>query len=263
MFPRRAAVDKEGARGDQEGGRSSVPVALILVLVVVFPLVVVIAYFASRTVLPELSGLVFSSPQGGILDESLTSVRTLNSSSIQQQVTGQLFSPPSMAFLSPILKPLQVNFVGIVLVVAAAMVGLVAWRGLRTRRRPTPAFDEEGLVAERRRKVSEILDDAAARLNSGSSYRETVLRCYKMISGLLEERTDVDGRTLTAREFEARVSEKLRIETPDLIQVTDLFELARYSERDITKEQARAAAACLSNLSDSLKEIAVSVSDIK
>jgi hypothetical protein len=157
-----------------------------------------------------------------------------------------------------------INLVEVLLIVTVGVAALIVWRGLSTRRGRTTPFEDDGdLLAERRRKMAAILDAAAAKLNSGSSYRETVIQCYKMISELLEERSDVDGKVLTAREFRRRVSEKLKIDSPYLDQVTELFEVARYSVNDITEEQAKQAAVCLSNLSAPLKETVSPVSDIR
>ena len=87
---------------------------------------------------------------------------------------------------------------------------------------------------------------------------------YKLIAELLEERSDVDGKVLTAREFKKRVSEKLKIDSPYLAQVTELFEVARYSvQEEITVEQAQQAAICLSNLSAPLKETVAPASEIR
>jgi hypothetical protein len=231
--------------------------AFILLLILIFPLLVVVAFFATRHVLPEIGGLSFSLPQGGL---ATASVQSLNYSSLQA-ASGQLF--PSLNVLpSPGVS--GINLVEVLLIVTVGVAALIVWRGLSTRRGRTTPFEDDGdLLAERRRKMAAILDAAAASLNAGSSYRETVIQCYKMISELLEERSDVDGKVLTAREFRKRVLEKLKIDTPYLDQVTELFEVARYSVNDVTEEQAKQAAICLSNLSAPLKETVAPVSDIR
>jgi len=229
----------------------------VLLLVLVFPLLVVVAYFSTRHVLPEIAGLSFSLPQGGL---ATASVQSLNYSSLQA-ASGQLF--PSLNVL-PSSGVSGINLVEVLLIVTVGVAALIVWRGLSTRRGRTTPFEDDGdLLAERRMKWAAILDAAAAKLNSGSSYRETVIQCYKMISELLEERTDVDGKVLTAREFRRRVSEKLKIDSTYLDQVTELFEVARYSVNDVTEEQAKQAAVCLSNLSAPLKETVAPVSDIR
>ena len=50
---------------------------------------------------------------------------------------------------------------------------------------------------------------------------------------MLEKRSTIEGRTLTAREFRGLVSKALELNsTPYLDQVTELFEKARYSENE-------------------------------
>jgi hypothetical protein len=250
-------VEEDNDPKPRQSEGSRVRAALIVVMILVFPLLVVAAYFATRNVLPEIGGLTFSLPQGGV---QTGSARSINSTGLQE-ASGQLF--PSLSVpSSPNLS--SINLVEVLLILTLAVVALIVWRGFSTRRRRTTPFEDDGdLLADRRRKMAAILDEAAARLNAGSSYRETVIQCYRLISELLEERSDVDGRVLTAREFKKRVSEKLKIETPYLDQVTELFEIARYSVQEITAEQARQAAVCFSNLSAPLKETVVPVSDIR
>jgi hypothetical protein len=245
---------RDDARG--ASGESRRRITLVLATIVIFPLLVVVAYFSTRTVLPEVAGIKFSLPQN---NASVASVHSFNFTSLQQ-AKDQVF--PSLNLPSLPNLP-QVNLADLLLVLALAVVAVIVFRGFVSRREGTTPFEGEAdLLAERRRKAAEILDAAAARLGSGSSYRETVIQCYKLISDLLEEKSDLNGKVLTAREFKKRVSEKLKIDTPYLSQLTELFEVARYSEREITKEQAEEAAVCLSNISAPLKQDAILASDI-
>jgi hypothetical protein len=256
-----AADENDPPPQARSGDGTRTRVALFLG-VLVFPLLVVVAYFATRTLLSGPSALEFAVSQG---ESSATQVQSFNNTSLQQ-VAGQLFpSLSSQSLANPLLLNLPtIDFAGVLLVVVVAVVVLIAWRGLSARRLRTAPFEDAGnLIADNRRKLTAILDAAVARLNTGSAYRETVIQCYKMISELLEERSEVDGRVLTAREFRARVSEKLKIDSPYLAQVTELFEIARYSEQEITMGQSQEAVACLSNLSASLKQPVLSVSGVK
>ncbi|MDA4122505.1 MAG: DUF4129 domain-containing protein [Thaumarchaeota archaeon] len=239
---------------DPNVARTPRRVALILAAIVSLPLLVVLAYSATKSVLPRVTGLKLTlPPNNGTVPPSGYVNATSNA-----QEKGPLF--PS--FNLPSLPNLpQINTVDLLLAVTLAIVVVVLFRGLGRKGHTAPF--EEDILSDRRRKVASVLDEAARRLNSGSDYRDTVIRCYSLISGLLEEKSDVDGRVLTAREFERRVSEKLMIDSPYLQQVTRLFELARYSEDEITQDQAREAALCLSNLSAPLKEGAIPAIDIK
>src|SRR6202522_4613526 len=92
------------------GERSGLRVALVLLLVLVFPLLVVVAYFSTRHVLPEIAGLSFSLPQGGL---ATASVQSLNYSSLQA-ASGQLF--PSLNVL-PSSGVSGINLVEVLLIV--------------------------------------------------------------------------------------------------------------------------------------------------
>ncbi len=148
---------------------------------------------------------------------------------------------------------LPINLGEILLVASIVIVVALFFRGWRRGTRRVSPFEETEFQRERL-VLASILDGAAAKLSSGSGYRETVLQCYNLISQILEEKSAIDGRTLTAREFRRDVSEILRLESPYLSRVTDLFEVARYSQEEITKEEALAASDCFSNLATLLKE---------
>ena len=119
---------------------------------------------------------------------------------------------------------------------------------------PYDALRGHGGLARKREQFAAVFDATAASLDAGSPYRETIIRCYKMVSDLLEERSGVNGKVLTPREFEARISQQLRLDSVYLGQLTRLFEVARYSEQEITKAQSQEAVTCLSNLSSLLKQ---------
>lgn len=254
MLKMSASNDHIGAGAQPARTGGAVRTYLVVLMIVVFPLLVAVAYFASRSTLPAVVAHGFSLPQGNF---TTLHIQTFNYTTIQQ-ANGQLFpslnlpSLPSLPRIDPAI---------VLLVLAAAVIVLILFRGLLTRAKPTTPFEDESLE-DRRHKVAAILDVAAAKLSYGSDYRATVIQCYKQIAKALEERTEVDGRVLTAREFLPKVAGRLNLDTPDLENLTYLFELARYSEREITIEQARNAAVCFSTLSEALKKTMVPIGDI-
>ena len=175
---------KKNERDAPGNGNGRMRVALVLGAIIVFPLLVVAAFFATRSVVPELYSLTFPLPAA-------------NSTSIQigyfdnatlQQVTSRLFPPqgPSIAGVSSWPSLPQIDVVGLLLVVTALTVAVILWRSLASRRGPVVPFEGEDLVADNRKKVAAILDQAAAGLNAGSSYRETVdpvLQAHQRASG--------------------------------------------------------------------------------
>ncbi len=245
------AADDDGRRLD---GRD----AGLLLFAFVFPLLVVVAYLATRSALSYSSTLEIAAGQGG---PSTLLVHGLDNSSLQH-LSGQpssYLNQQSLTSYSVFGLP-AISSMEILVAVAAAVAVLTIWRGLRVNVSHTAPFKDDGLsVGSRRAAVAEVLDAAARKLSSGSSYRETVIQCYKKFSEALEDASDLEGRVLTAREFEERVAEKLRVEPAYLARMTGLFEVARYSEQEITLEQSRDAVACLSEMSSSLRQPVIQI----
>ena len=157
----------------------------------------------------------------------------------------------------------KITYSDILLAIAVIVVTLAclqAFRVISNRRSIKPVPDIEVLIEERKR-VANIIDETVRKLNLGSNYRDTVLKCYKLIAETLEAKSSVDGRALTASEFMKIVSEKLKINSSNLTKVTSLFEVARYSENEITRENAGEAIECLSSLSSELKNMDIPVRD--
>src|ERR1035438_6813850 len=124
--------DGDGISASRPGNRSRGRLFLFVGMLVLFPLFVAVAYFATRSVLPEASMLRFAVSEGS---SSFTQAQYFNVTSLQQ-VSGQLFpSLNSQSLASPFLvSPPTVDFVGILLVLAVAIAVVILWRGLRTRR---------------------------------------------------------------------------------------------------------------------------------
>jgi len=141
-----------------------------------------------------------------------------------------------------------------IIVLLFAIVSFGIFRNLRSSTRLVLGFNPEEDLKERE-EVAKVLDDAVSKLEMGGEYQRTVLECYRQITEILEKKSAITGKTLTAREFKEMVSGRLGIDTPYLAEATELFELARYSEREITEDQAKAAIHCLSNLSNIIKRM--------
>jgi hypothetical protein len=228
---------------------------LALVLsIVILPLLVVSAFYASLAVVPTYSPLFHFNFTFPANDNTLnlSSVITTNSNgtftlyflngTLVQQNSPQLF---------PTIPSSYLTFFAIVLFAVAAL-GLVY--NIRVSRRRNLEFAPLEEEEEReRQEIARILDLTISKLREGEEYRKTVLECYKQICDMLEKRSTIEGQTLTAREFKELVSKALELNTPYLEQATELFEKARYSEGEVKKSEAEAAIACLENLSATLK----------
>jgi hypothetical protein len=228
--------------------RSPTSLILKLVVIIAFPLLVVIAFYASFNVtatngplFPNAGGLggVYFTSTGNI---SSTTFVLLNESSFQNS------SFPN------ILPQIPESLIIILILVVFAGVSLAVV--MNTRRRSivlTTGFDVEELEKQRN-EVANILDQTVTDLRRGGEYRQTVLECYGKICEILESRSKIDGRLLTAREFDAAVSDRLKLNSPYLAQITGIFEDARYSVHEISEREADAAIDCLTHLSSALRE---------
>ncbi len=169
----------------------------------------------------------------------------VNVSSVQNQSFPNVF--PSISIPPSVL----ITIIIVVLIVVSLSVVL------NTRRQTAASaeFENEAELEKQRGEVADILDRTASELRQGGEYRRSVLECYRRICEILESKSKIDARPLTAREFESSVSFRLKLDTPYLSQITDIFEIARYSPHEISKADADAAINCLTNLSSVLREI--------
>jgi hypothetical protein len=237
----KAAVNSMEGHSPGTFGRNLV----LLLVLIAFPLLVIVAYLSSLAALPGLGNLQQPSPP------PLGNNNSSPSESRTSSINGTLLPTPTGAG-----HGIPASLVAESLAILAVLLTVyIVVRVVRNRARELQFESQVDVLTEKRRKeVSEILDAAASELALGSDYRQAVLRCYKLIAEVLEEDSKIDGRTLTAREFRRRVSEKLKLDSPYLSRATELFEVARYSTEEIGRSQALEAAECLSNLSRSLKE---------
>ena len=234
-----------GSAKGHSSGRPGRNLVLLLVLIV-FPLLVIVAFLSSLTALSHLGNLQQPSPPTiGHGNPSPSGFSTTSSN-------GTVLPAPPKANTHGISSSLVTESLAIL---AVLFIVYIVARAFRNRARELAfAAQVDVLTKKRRREVAEILDATAAKLTLGSDYRQVVLRCYKLIAEVLEEDSKIDARALTAREFRRSVSEKLKLDSPYLPKATELFEVARYSTEEIGRSQALEAAESLSNLSRSLKE---------
>jgi len=233
--------DKEGS------GRNPIRLILKLAVIIAFPLFVVIAFYASLNV-TATNGPLFPNA-GGPGGVYFTSTGNVSSTTfiLLNETSFQNSSFPN------ILPQIPESLIIILILAVFAGVSLVV---LMNTRRGTIAlatgFDVEELEKQRN-EVANILDQTVSHLRWGGEYRQTVLECYRKICEILESMSKIDGRLLTAREFEAAVGDRLKLKSPYLSQITDIFEDARYSVHEISEREADVAIECLTHLSSALR----------
>ena len=235
--------------GSQESSWNSRVTATVLSLIAI-PLLIMVAYYASRTLVPSLSKLQFSLPtETSAISQSLHTTQ-------HQPFNGT--APAFLKFSFPGFP--RITFADILIFFAVLIVVLAflqAFRVISNRRTLKPVSDIDLLIEERNR-VATIIDETVRKLSLGSNHRDTVLNCYKLITETLEVKSSVDGRALTASEFMKIVSQRLKFDSPSFSRVTSLFEVARYSENEVTSKDAGDAIECLSLLSSELKALDLS-----
>ena len=215
----------------------------------VFPLIVISAFYSTLHIIPQNIGgnsfFVFANPN-------------VSNSTVPSSPQSNVRLPSFLNFSISIPHLPTINIGDMLLVLALVLFVLAFLRNVRTRKIKS-GYDEEAYVREEklfRGKTFEILEEASARLRTSTGgYRQTVLECYHSISLLLEEKSSIDSTNLTPREFKELISKNLGLESKYLSHVTDLFELARYSQHEISGYQAREAAICLDELGRELKSL--------
>jgi len=224
----------------------------IVAAIFAFPITVLFAFYSSLNVVatnaPLFNFINLGSPKGIYVTTTANYTRitvVLNTSAIQNS---QQFS----SFLPTISIPGA--YLVATIVIVFFIVGLAVVRNVR-RQNSVSGFEGTKDLEMQRIEIANVLDDAVSELRRGNEYRKTVLECYRRISELLEAKSSIDGRPLTAREFEKTVSTSLKLHTPYLSQVTDIFEIARYSRKEISKDDADFAIESLSKLSDVLRDV--------
>ncbi|MDG6998614.1 MAG: DUF4129 domain-containing protein [Nitrososphaerota archaeon] len=225
----------------KEGQFATVALALI-----VFPILVAVAYYASRKLLPQITNFQLAPHVGkGTFQNATSAAATQHLLNATARPLFLNFSLPRIPMLT--YSDLLIIIAGVVVL----YICLQTFRVISGRLRIKPISDID-ILEEDRQKVAEILDDAARKLALGSDYRDTVLKCYKSIVRVLEVRSTLQSKTLTPSEFKEIVSRKLEFDSPSFSKVTSLFEIARYSENEITKENAEDAIESLTTLSREL-----------
>ena len=218
---------------------------LIFLVLVVFPLLVLTAFYASLNVAAN-KGAIFKfgnfdqSQNNNILarsNETLYTFTLNNTNLFNTQSNNSSFPFPAIS----------TNLLIVLIFVLFGIVAAGLWRNFRAQR-AISGFDLSEETKAKRAEIAGVLGDALTRLGQGGDYRGIILECYQKISQIIEIKGAFDGSPATPREFKQLAADRLQIQSRSLSDVTDLFELARYSDHEITREEAQAAIDCFSQL---------------
>jgi len=224
---------------------------IVILALVVFPFLIMSAFNAA----PQISPVVipfnfnpFGNGSGPPIGHGTTNITRISLETSFQSSPNHF---PSFSVPFPQIPFLTIWEFLLIIVLIVSVIGVVVRTTSARRIRSFPLVEDD--EQKDREDVARVLDAAIAQLKKGFGYRETVLECYRQISEILERKSMVEGKMLTAREFRDTVSRKLNLVSSYLDEATDLFEVARYSRMEITKIEAVHASECLSNLSNLLK----------
>jgi len=150
-------------------------------------------------------------------------------------------SAPGFSVGQPVEAAL--SFVPLALILALGVTSAV-WALQRNRWTPgsPPAGNVESKLA------ANVIHGALASLWKGTDPRSVIINCYRSLTEILQKSGAVNSPAMTAREFELSSQQVLSVRRDTVHQLTGFFEIARYSNRDVSREEASVAEATLSEL---------------
>lgn len=134
----------------------------------------------------------------------------------------------------------------LVTIIIIAVVAYVLLREIWQRGRRS-----ERLVS--RGEVKAIIDDAVDSLESGDDPRSVVYRSYLRMCNLLEKKGLVDISYMTPGEFATVAVREFHLPRSQVVELTRLFEEARYSDHDVGEGMKERSIRCLGAVSEALK----------
>ena len=149
--------------------------------------------------------------------------------------------------MSPISLAITLHYFALVAIIIGSVIGLFSF--LRVQKPSIQTIAPFSKANEQIKEFRKIIDKAVYSLDQGMDYRSTIIQCYKAVLSLLERSGIPPRDSLTPREFEAEVGERIRISSEYLHAVTSLFERARYSKEELSSNEAARAQYYLEKLS--------------
>jgi len=138
---------------------------------------------------------------------------------------------------------------GSIFVVSLTLLLIAFRRGVISNRSET--VTREDTIKQ---KATEVVRRTVKMLESGNSYQEAILACYRQMCTLLEEIGLEIGLAQTPREFASQASKKLRFGKEAVNTLTFLFEEARYSKHSLGDDKRSIAITQLTALQNELAD---------
>jgi len=228
------AVNCPGSQAILPGAGQVSPYALDLYLALLAALFIGISYYAWRHDLSGRRDSLWSLPMAVVVSGIVYLLVVIFNSFRGISAPGLSVGQPVEAALS---------FVPLAIILALGVTSAV-WALQRHRR--TPGIPPAGNVESR--QAANVIHGALASLRRGTDPRSVIINCYRSLTEILQKSGAVNSPAMTAREFELSSQRILSVRRDTVHQLTGLFEIARYSNRDVSREEASVAEATLSEL---------------
>ena len=207
---------------------------LELYLAAIAVIFVGISYYAWRHDISGRSASLWSLPANlvlvGLVYLLLVIINSINGISLPGIGLGSSIGP-------------SLTYVPLALILVAAAVAAVGTIRRFTR---TPAGPPTHEVE--RNDAAGVLQGAVASLWNGTDPRSVIISCYRSLTEILQRSGAVNSPTMTAREFEVSSQRVLSVRHDTIHRLTALFEKARYSDKDISKDEVSEAEDTLTEL---------------
>ena len=158
-------------------------------------------------------------------------------------------TPDNITPSTPLLLP------AVVMIIALASIVLV-WRFLRQKE----AAIDTG-TDRRQEQAMEVLERAMKSLYAGEDPRSTIIRTYQQMCLLVQVGKIDEEPFLTPKDFAVRAVKELGWKEGPLVDLTMLFEEARYSDHEMGESQKERAIVSLERLKDDLEVRSVGGAD--
>jgi hypothetical protein len=140
-------------------------------------------------------------------------------------------------------------FLGLIIVIVSLLTSIgIRFNYQRTVKRKV----DSGIKA--RREFEELITDLTEKYSKEHyGIRELITECYKSMCEFLEKYGIDNPKHLTAREFEEHVYNLIHYKSENLNKLTNLFEIAKYSKKELKEEDYSFALKLLNNIKEELK----------
>jgi hypothetical protein len=217
---------------------------LIALAAVVLPIYVIYSLFSAKGRRRLLVNIIIIVLLFAVAEELRTHKPEFMKDQQEQQLGGQQNDiqpgnlPPAPVFTADPPQWLSIVVILVASLIVASVVVAVAWK-LRNRPQDAPVALE---------RLAEEAQKTIISLQAGDDFRETILRCYRDMSRILEQERGVKReRAMTPREFEMQLLDR-GLPQEAIRTLTRLFEQVRYGHVSVGTRETDLALSSLTTI---------------